>query len=147
MSLPRFGDDIGKGGSGVSLSVEARLEVRRRDGSPSSTMVDILRDLPDTIDEELARVEDLEGVLEASDSGVSSCSVLLNVPERLRRDRALFTERNDVGYRSVIAEPVSKNETACPRQAQVNQSSQGRRGMVKVRNNSDSGICDSFGFF
>lgn len=83
--------------------METRLE---DDAFPSSTMVDILRDLPETIDEEVARVEDLEGARAASDSGVSSCAFLLNVPERLRSDLTLFTERNEVGYRSAIAKPV-----------------------------------------
>jgi len=110
-------------------------------------MVDILRDFPETTDEELARVEDREGVREVSDSGVSPCSFLLNFPERLRRDRALFTERKDDGYRSVIAERVSRNESTCPRQAQESQSSKGRRGVVKVQNISDSGIFESLGSF
>jgi len=100
---------MGRGGSGASL----RVEVRRRDSdeSPSSTMVDILRDPPDTTDEELARVEDLEGARAASNSDVSSCALLLNVPERLRSDRALFTERNEEGYRSAIAKPVQDSQS------------------------------------
>lgn len=60
-------------------------------------MVDILRDLLETTDEELARVEVLEGARAESDSGLSSSKLLLNVPERLRRDRSLFTERKEAG--------------------------------------------------
>jgi len=73
-------------------------------------MIDILRDFPETIDEELACVEDLESAWAVSDSGVSSCTFLPNVPERLRRDRVLFTERKEDGNRSSIAKPVSKNK-------------------------------------
>jgi hypothetical protein len=107
---------VGKGGSGASLSKETRREGRRRDSednpAPSSTMVDILRDSPETIDEELARAEDLEGARAAS---VSPCMFFPNVPERLRRDRALFTERREDGYRSVMVEPGSRDESTCLR--------------------------------
>ena len=85
----------------MSLTVETRLKVRDRgsedEASPSSTMVDIPRDFPETTDEELARVEDLEGARAVSDSSVSSCTFLPNVPERLRRDRELFAERKEDG--------------------------------------------------
>ena len=90
-------------------------------------MVDIRRDFPETIDEKLVRVEDREGAPAVSDSGVSSWSSLLPyVPERLRRDRALFTERKDDGYRSTIAEPVSRSEPTFPRQMQASQGSRQR---------------------
>ena len=110
-ALARFGDGPGKGGSGVSLIVDTRLGVLGRGSEVKcSTIVDILRDFPEIRDEELARVEDLEGCRAGSDSGVPSCASLLAVPERLRRDRAFFIERRDVGYRSTIAEPVFKNK-------------------------------------
>ena len=132
MTLAGFGDGVGKGGSGASLSVETRLEVRLRDGEddtlPSSTMVDILRDFPETADEELVRVEDREGVRVVSDTSVSSCSFVLNVSERLRRDRALFAERREDGYRSAIAEAVSGNESTCPRWVQTSQGQDSRAG-------------------
>ena len=107
---------MGKGGSGASLSKETRREGRRRgsedNAAPSSTIVDILRYSPETIDEELARVEDLEGARPAS---ASSSTFFPNVPERLRRDRALFIERREDGYRSVMVESGSRDESTCPR--------------------------------
>ena len=97
----------------MSLIVDTRREFCERgsegEASLCSTIVDILRDLPEVSDEELARVEDLEGSRVESDSRAPSCASLLPAPERLRRDRILFTERSDAGYRSAIEEPVSRN--------------------------------------
>jgi len=96
-------------------------------------MVDILRYSPGSTDEGLARVEDLERVWMVSDSGVSSRSVLLYVPERLRRDRVFSTERKEYGYRSAIAKAVYRNESTCPRQVQASSGSKGRRGAAKFK--------------
>ena len=120
------------------MTVETRLKVRDRgpddETSPSSATVGILWDFPETIDEELARVEDLEGTRAVSNSGVASCTFLPNVPERLRRDRTLFTERKEDGNRSVIAKPVSKNtKYACSRQASQESEARGGRGSSSSR--------------
>jgi hypothetical protein len=124
------------------LRVETRLEVgwrgREDNASPSSTIVDILRDFPEAIDEELARVEDLVGAWAGSDSGASSSAFLPYVPERLRNDRSPFTERREEGYRSAIARPVSKSEARYPRRTKT-------RSERELVQNRSIGISERFG--